>query len=1828
MNPSRRILATFAAFWASLHCPGTLHADVFTNVPEAAGYQLVYTLPIPAQQGAYNTDAIPYSVNNAGMWPGGTFTRVAYYLELSGSTDPTRPNGYVFVSFDRPAVFANGGSLGVPSNGPNGSKIVTNTTVVNMNVVSNIQGVITGTGLPGGKIEFWPGNYAVGANGVFDYDDDGFNGGNGHGSMQIHNAAAGQTLIGYSDWGGNAPGDPSEIGAGPNTGAGDPDWTFSNTGTTYTVRSMQILVKPAANLVSITNPSFEVDPIAGPNAPLFEFRGAAPTGWVYSGEAGQGLLAPDASEPNPFYNGFTPGYSGSKAHFSYTLSTAGVPTLSQNLSATLQANTTYGLSVQIGNRSNSDNWGGYHIALKTTSGTLVGEWVGANNNLAPFGQFARTARKFTTGNNPPGLGQALQVVIEQPNLNATGRYLEIDDVLLTADPAPARPAGTPIDVMIVSGQSNAQGWQANVAALNSGNRHYADTPSPNAFIAYKQNAFGQPLYISGSLGQLSSLGAGFAGNFDGFGPELSTGTDLAGRLPNKVAVIKFASGGASLDNHFKKTANVLYADLMATVNGGLAQLTAQGFAPTVKGFFWLQGETDALGGGTDATDAAAYGANITQFVADVRADLGVPTLKFILTQINPNMPALQNQPGVTLVNQGMQNLATSDANVKYVPTSDITSGFADAIHYNGNQAITIGQRWADAYSPPPPPPPGGSVFDRVPEASAEGYQVLYELNIPTDAGYQGTTQIPYAVDNSLTAAAFDRVAYYLELVNPDGSSRWVYASMDAFTNVPKQLGLPHSVFNPVKHQRLVANLNVYSNVSGVVTGSSLDGAALEMWPSNYNQGRGGLFYAGNGGTYDWDDSGGTATDAGYGSFQVHNPISRQVIFAYNHWGVGDGAADDIGIGSQPSGEPDYTFSSNAGNYSARKLVILTRPGTHVTFSQAPKNRALYPRNLATGMATVPIAGTEGEGGYQSAILRIYRSGVFQTETVQPLTYTGTSAPFSFNPQIPAELAGYNFEVLLEKAGQRRLVQRVTDVVAGDAYLFYGQSNGEAGSVFAGGNTTSNGYAGPWVRTFGQNADSGVATSNNLSWVSANGDGAGSGFVDPGAVGQWAIVVGGKIVADHHIPVAILNGSRGGYTMPQLQKDRAMPDNLDDTATVTRTYNRLRYRAIQGGVATKARAMFFYQGESENGNAQAHANGFSGLYADWQTDYPALEHIYEVQVRVGCGVTQNDVALRQTQRSFGDTYAHTSVMATNGITAHDGCHYRFIDGYEKLGLYHFGEVARDLYGAPAGPNIDALNPATAEFTDATHTQIRVTMRDPGATINFPTDALGDFALAGTSATITGRTVAGNAFTLQLSGSATGSVTLEYRGHAGGGAFVTNGSGVGLLSFSEPVGPIGPLPPTVTLVSPASPQQANVGDTINIVATAANGSNGPATRMVFRVNGVPKFEVAGNALNTTWQVPANGAHLLEVIAFDATNNFGTASVPVFVGQNASPGGVSGGLQIWLKAETGVIKDANGFVAAWQDQSGNNNHATQAMSANQPKLANNAFGVGAGVQFDGNDYLTSSTGMPTGSYTKIVRFKAFGTGLSHNLISSDVGGTSAARDHAFFVPNLTPTIFHSGSTVSANQPVGSGAAVVGACTFDTAGNAANVYVDGVLRGTGNLDGPNTIASYQLGAFASGNNLVGSLAEVIVYDHVLSAAERTAVFNYLDDKYRTPFGLWLKSYYGPSGSPTADAPKDGLIAAVEYGLGLDPTQNNSGTTRLPAVVRNGNTVEVTYQRATDHPDAFVELQFSAGLATWITVSDTSIGVTGNVDTRRYTATVPPGTDAGFFRLRISVPQ
>ncbi|HEY2084218.1 MAG TPA: sialate O-acetylesterase, partial [Verrucomicrobiae bacterium] len=200
----------------------------------------------------------------------------------------------------------------------------------------------------------------------------------------------------------------------------------------------------------------------------------------------------------------------------------------------------------------------------------------------------------------------------------------------------------------------------------------------------------------------------------------------------------------------------------------------------------------------------------------------------------------------------------------------------------------------------------------VPEA--KDYQVVYDLDL-TRLG----SAIQYDVDNHQKInRPFDRVAYFVELSDADWNTKDLYVSMDAFTDDASKIGVP--VFGSgIYFQQNVANLDVFSNVKGIVTGSHLAGGNIEFWPNNYGQANTGNVPNASGDVFDFGDQPAEPAD-GYGSMQVHNHDARQTLFAINHWREGEHA--DVGIGNQPVKNPDWTFAANAGGFKAMRLRVL------------------------------------------------------------------------------------------------------------------------------------------------------------------------------------------------------------------------------------------------------------------------------------------------------------------------------------------------------------------------------------------------------------------------------------------------------------------------------------------------------------------------------------------------------------------------------------------------------------------------------------------------------------------------------------------------------------------------------------------------------------------------------------------------------------------------------------------------------------------------------------------------------------------------------------------
>ena len=192
-----------------------------------------------------------------------------------------------------------------------------------------------------------------------------------------------------------------------------------------------------------------------------------------------------------------------------------------------------------------------------------------------------------------------------------------------------------------------------------------------------------------------------------------------------------------------------------------------------------------------------------------------------------------------------------------------------------------------------------------------GYSLVYALAIPT-AEDLGSSVQTYNVNNaaSIPNGSFTRIGYYLELETASDVITWVSVSMDAFTNNASLIGVPSLASGEIFDQS-VTNLDVFTNVAGVTTGTGLTGGFVQLWPNCYSN-------QSNNGYKTGQDIDNLGTNC-YGSMQIGDG-SGNTVFAYNDFS-GAGSSDDIGIGNAASGNPDWTFWDNTGTYTVKNLEI-------------------------------------------------------------------------------------------------------------------------------------------------------------------------------------------------------------------------------------------------------------------------------------------------------------------------------------------------------------------------------------------------------------------------------------------------------------------------------------------------------------------------------------------------------------------------------------------------------------------------------------------------------------------------------------------------------------------------------------------------------------------------------------------------------------------------------------------------------------------------------------------------------------------------------------------
>lgn len=382
----------------------------------------------------------------------------------------------------------------------------------------------------------------------------------------------------------------------------------------------------------------------------------------------------------------------------------------------------------------------------------------------------------------------------------------------------------------------------------------------------------------------------------------------------------------------------------------------------------------------------------------------------------------------------------------------------------------------------------------------------------------------------------------------------------------------------------------------------------------------------------------------------------------------------------------------------------------------------------------------------AVFLQLYANDkLIKTETQKP----GAGNSYALTAKLKSGLIKYEVVFGTKKGRVETVLQRVGNLVCGDAYLIDGQSNALA---------TDTGDKSPpetndWIRSYAGPTGRGDATGwvrdrfsdgkhENL-WCSPVWKGAGKT-----ELGWWGMELAKRLVASQKVPICIIQAAVGGSRIDEHQRNEAQPIDLNTM------YGRMLWRLENARLTHGIRAVIWHQGENDQGAAgpsggygwESYQQYFVEMSAAWKQDMPNIKHYYVFQIwpnscSMGGG---NGDMLREVQRTLPRLYSNMDVMSTLGIKPPGPCHFP-LAGWSEFARLLQPLIERDFYGKaptaiPTPPDLKQ-----AKYTSRTRDAIALQFDQP---VVWSEALVDQFYLDGEAGAVVSGAVSGNVLTLKL------------------------------------------------------------------------------------------------------------------------------------------------------------------------------------------------------------------------------------------------------------------------------------------------------------------------------------------------------------------------------------------------------------------------------------------------------------------------------------------------
>ena len=205
---------------------------------------------------------------------------------------------------------------------------------------------------------------------------------------------------------------------------------------------------------------------------------------------------------------------------------------------------------------------------------------------------------------------------------------------------------------------------------------------------------------------------------------------------------------------------------------------------------------------------------------------------------------------------------------------------------------------------------------------------------------------------------------------------------------------------------------------------------------------------------------------------------------------------------------------------------------------------------------------------------------------------------------------------------------------------------------------------------------------------------------------------------------------------------------------------------------------------------------------------------------------------------------------------------------------------------------------------------------------------------------------------------------------------------------------------------------------------------------------------------------------------------------------------GLSLWLKADAGITLSGSD-ITSWADQSGNGNNATAFGTPTLSAVYANTFVNFADGYFTGNELITS----PYVTIMCVARFSATrDIEMMFEQISED--GDNLAFYRGFDAGTSGFRIFN-GSDLSSSSLTNDNQTYLFGTTVNN--DTGTLYLNGSQDANDYCGDRVPAGTYYLGRFEGGSvtTVEMEMAEIVIYDRVLTNPERIQVEEYLNTKY-----------------------------------------------------------------------------------------------------------------------------